>query len=105
MLTQGENRHYDRAFINNLYRFGYQLRKEYIYCSKMKLAGVYKQEYQERISSWKIQKAIELYKPYHNPAKIARIARKCLDAAKRKCIAEFRKKHKAGFLLCFDAVD
>lgn len=37
---------------------------------------------------------IELYKPYHNPAKIARIARKRLDTAKRKRIAEFRKKHK-----------
>lgn len=36
MLTQGENRHYDRAFINNLYRFGYQLRKKYVCYSKHK---------------------------------------------------------------------
>lgn len=82
-----------------------RLRKNHICYSKMKLAKIYKQEYGEEISSWKIQKVIELYKLYHSPTKTARITRKRLKAVKKKRITELKKKPKAGFLLCFDTVE
>jgi transposase InsO family protein len=82
-----------------------QLRKRYIRYSKIKLAKVYLREYEEPISSWKIQKVIEKYKLYYNPKKTARITRKRLQAVKKKRIAELKKKPKNGFLLCLDTVE
>ena len=82
-----------------------QLRKQYIRYSKIKLSKVYLREYEEPISSWKIQKVIEKYKLYYNPKKTAKITRKRLRAVKKKRIAELKKKPKNGFLLCLDTVE
>jgi len=82
-----------------------KLRKKYIRYSKIKIAKIYSREYNECISSWKVQKVIEKYRLYHHPAKTAKITRKRLKAAKKKRITEFKKKPKAGFLLCLDTVE
>jgi len=82
-----------------------QLRKKYIRYSKIKLAKIYLREYKEPISSWKIQKVIEQYKLYYNPKKTAQVTRKRLYAARKKRIAELKKKPKNGFLVCLDAVE
>lgn len=81
------------------------LRKTHIRYSKIKLAKIYEQEYNETISSWKIQKTIEKYKLYCNPRKIARTTNKRLRAIKKKRITELRKKPKTGFLICIDTVE
>lgn len=82
-----------------------QLRKQYIRYSQIKLAKIYLREYEEPISSWKIQKVIERYNLYYNSRKTARITRKRLSAVKKKRIAELRKKPKNGFLVCLDAIE
>ena len=81
-----------------------KLRKKYLQYGKIKLAKIYQREYQETISSWKIQKVIEKYQLYHQPAKIAKITKKRLNAIKKKRITELKKKPKAGFLLCLDTI-
>ena len=82
-----------------------KLRKKYIKYSKIKIAKIYSREYSEYISSWKVQKVIEKYKLYHHPTRTAKITRKRLKAAKKKRIAELKKKPKNGFLLCLDTVE
>ena len=81
------------------------LRKAHIRYSKIKLAKIYESEYFESISSWKVQKVIEKYRLYHKPVKVAQITRKRLNGIKKKRITELKKKPKAGFLLCLDAVE
>lgn len=81
-----------------------RLRKQHIRYSKIKLARIYKEEYNEIISSWKIQKVIEKYKLYYKPAKTARITRKRLKAQKKKRITELKRRPKSGFLICLDTV-
>jgi len=82
-----------------------QLRKRYIKYSKLKLAKIYQRQYGEFVSSWKVQKVIEKYRLYPNPVKTAKITRKRLKAVKKKRITELKKKPKAGFLVCLDAVE
>jgi len=82
-----------------------QLRKKYIRYSKIKLAKIYLREYNEPISSWKIQRVIQQYKLYYNPRKTAKITRKRLDAQKKKRITQLRRKPKNGFLICLDAIE
>ncbi len=82
-----------------------QLRKQYIRYSKFKLALIYGRLYQEKISSWKVQKVIQRHRLYYHPVRTAKVTRKRLKAQKKKRITELRKKPKAGFLLCFDAIE
>ena len=82
-----------------------QLRKKYICYSKIKLAKIYLREYNELISSWKIQKVIEKYKIYPNPRKTARTTHKRLNGLKKKRITELKKKPKNGFLVCLDTIE
>lgn len=83
-----------------------KLRKEHIKYGKMKIAKLYQEEYGEEISSWKVQRVIELYRLYHNPQKTAKTTRKRLSAVKKKRITELkRKRKKKGFLLCLDAIE
>ena len=82
-----------------------QLRKKHICYSKIKLAKIYLREYNEFISSWKIQKVIEKYRIYPNPRKTARTTHKRLNAVKRKRITELKKKPKNGFLVCLDTIE
>lgn len=81
------------------------LRKQYLKYGKVKLAKIYLKEYEETISSWKVQKVIEKYKLYSNPAKTAKINRKRLQAQKKKRITELKKKPKNNFLICLDAIE
>lgn len=86
------------------------LRKEHIRWGKMKLKKIYKQEYNETISSWKIQKVIEEKKLYFNPVKTAKTARKRRISQKKKRITELKLyklpgyKKKAGYIICLDTI-
>ena len=82
-----------------------QLRKKYIRYSKIKLAKIYLREYEEPISSWKIQRVIQQYNLYYNPRKTAKITRRRLKAVKKRRITELKKKPKNGFLICIDAIE
>jgi len=82
-----------------------KLRKKHIRYSKIKIAKIYEQVFDEPISSWKVQKVIGKYKLYHNPEKTARITKKRLRDQKKKRITELKKRPKAGFLLCLDTVE
>jgi transposase InsO family protein len=81
------------------------LRKKYICYSKIKLSVLYERLYNDPISSWKIQRIIQKYKLYPNPAKTAKITKKRLNAKKKRRITELKKKKKAGFLLCLDTIE
>lgn len=87
-----------------------QLRKKYIRYGKMKLAKIYETTYQEKISSWKIQRVIEVYQLYYNPVKTARIKRRKLRSQKKKRITELNLdklawyQKKTGYIICLDTV-
>jgi transposase InsO family protein len=87
-----------------------KLRKEHIRYGKMKLAEIYKTNYQEKISSWKVQKVIEVYKLYYNPVKTAKIARKRKNSQKKKRITELNLdalrwyQKKSGYIVCLDTI-
>ena len=80
------------------------LRKKYIRYSKLKLAVIYQRTYQEKISSWKIQRVIQKYKLYYLPLKTAKIQVKRLSAQKKKRITELKKEPRTGFLICADVI-
>lgn len=81
------------------------LRKQHICYSKFKLSKIYQRLYQEPISSWKVQRVIQKYHLYHNPQRAAKITKKRLSAQKKKRITELKRRPKAGFLLCLDAIE
>lgn len=68
-----------------------ELRKKYLCYGKEKLSIIYQREYNEKISSWKIQKVIEERNLYFNPLKTAKIKRKRQRAQKKKKITELQK--------------
>ncbi len=80
------------------------LRRKYLRYGKEKLALIYQRLYQEKISSWKIQKVIEKYRIYYHPLKTAKTARKRKRALKKKRITELQKRPKTGFLICLDVI-
>lgn len=82
-----------------------QLRKKHIKYSKFKIVKIYYTEYNENISSWKVQQVIQKYKLYYNPTKTARIARKRIKAKKKQRIQTLSKKKRNGFLWCLDTVE
>jgi len=87
-----------------------KLRKERIRYGKMKLEKIYKDTYQENISSWKIQKVIENKKLYYHPIKTAKIARKRANSQKKKRITELKLdslkwyQKKSGYIVCLDTI-
>ncbi len=87
-----------------------QLRKKYIRYGKMKLQAIYRATYGEKISSWKVQRVIGVYKLYYNPVKTARIQRRRLRAQKKKRITELNLdklkwyQKKTGYIICLDTV-
>jgi len=81
-----------------------QLRKQYIRYGKEKLAYLYGQQYQEKISAWKIQKVIEKHKLYYHPQKADRIRRKRQRSFQKKRITELKQKKLSGFLLQADTI-
>jgi len=88
-----------------------KIRKQHIRWDKEKLAIVYKDEYQEKISSWKIQKVIEDWKLYYHPQKACKNRLKRKKNKKKKRITELKldKKYwfqkKAGYIICLDTVE
>jgi transposase InsO family protein len=80
------------------------LRKKYIRYSKLKLAVIYQRIYQEKISSWKIQRVIQKHKLYYLPVKTAKIQRRRLRSQKKKRITELKKEKRTGFLICADVI-
>jgi transposase InsO family protein len=80
------------------------LRKKYLRYGKFKLAVIYQRIYNEKISSWKIQRIIQKYRLYYLPTKTAKIQRRRLKAQKKKRITELKKEQRAGFLICCDAI-
>ena len=84
-----------------------KLRLAHIRWGKMKIAKVYRDEYQEGISSWKVQKVIEDYKLYYNPQKTAKLAKKKRKNKKKKRIDKLNinwYQKKAGYIICLDTV-
>jgi transposase InsO family protein len=81
-----------------------QLRRQYMCYSKMKLAILYREEYNEPISTWKIQRVIQEFKLYPNRKKAESIARKRKRAWQKKRITELGKVNHAGFLFCIDTI-
>jgi transposase InsO family protein len=80
------------------------LKKAHIRYGKAKIATLYKEEYHETISQWKVQKTIEKYHLYYHPIKQARINKKRKNSVKRKKITDLKTKKRSGFLLCLDTV-
>ena len=82
------------------------LRQKRIRYGKMKLAAIYKTTYGEKISSWKVQRVIEVYKLYYNPVKTARTAQRRKKGQKKKRITELKLdslkwyEKKSGYIVC-----
>jgi len=89
-----------------------ELRKKHIRWGKIKLACIYRREYGQTISSWKVQKVIEKYRLYYNPSKNAKIAKKKAKTRKvgpRKKTVELIKnlpdyKKTSGYIICLDTI-
>lgn len=87
-----------------------ELRKKYIRYGKEKLAVIYKTEFKESISAWKIQKVIETYKLYYNPTKAHKNRLKRHHSKKKKRITELNLdklkwyQKKAGYIICLDTI-
>lgn len=87
------------------------LRKKYIRYGKEKLAVIYKTQFKETISPWKVQKVIERYKLYYNPKKAQQNRLKMHRAKKKKRITELNLdklkwyQKKAGLIICLDTVE
>lgn len=88
-----------------------KIRKEHIRWGKEKLAVIYKEEFGEKISAWKIQKVIEGWKLYYHPQKALKIRLKKKRAKKKKRITELKLdklywfQKKAGYIICLDTVE
>jgi transposase InsO family protein len=88
-----------------------QLRKKYIRYGKEKLAVIYKTDFKETISPWKVQRVIETYKLYYNPQKAQKNRLKMHRAKKKKRITELNLdklkwyQKKAGLIICLDTVE
>ncbi|HIE29836.1 TPA: hypothetical protein EYP66_21410 [Candidatus Poribacteria bacterium] len=80
------------------------LKKQYIRWGKKKIALLYQQEYEQDISSWKVQRVIEKHKLYYHPQKTAKIRRKRQRAQSKKRLTELHKKRYPSFLICLDVI-
>jgi len=86
------------------------LRKEKMVYGKMKLKKIYERKYKETISSWKIQRVIQVYGLYRNPRKVTRVAtkRKRSRSQQKKKLTELNDlrwyQKKAGYIICLDVV-
>lgn len=82
-----------------------KLKKERIRYGKMKIAKLYETEFEESISSWKVQRVIEKHGLYYHPARTAKIRKKRQRAQRKKKVTELEKKHYPGFLIAFDTIE
>ncbi|MCM8760248.1 MAG: integrase core domain-containing protein, partial [Candidatus Omnitrophica bacterium] len=79
-----------------------KLRKQYIRYGPKKIAVIYRRQYGERISSWKIYRVIRKYNLYWEPVKNEKLRRKRKLAQKRKRITELKNKDIKEFLFQLD---
>lgn len=86
------------------------LRKAHMRWGKMKLKTLYQRQYGEAISSWKIQRVIEVYGLYRTPTKTARVAvkRARSRAQHKKKLTELQDvrwyQKRAGYIICVDTI-
>jgi putative transposase len=80
------------------------LRRRHLRYGKEKITRLYSALYHEHLSVWKVQKVIEKYGIYYQPAKVARTQQKRRSALKKKRIIELRKKQVSEFLICVDTI-
>jgi len=81
-----------------------KLRKKYIRYGKEKLRILYQREYNESISSWKIQRVIEKHQLYYHPIKTLKLRKKRRYSQHKKRITELQKEKRAGFLIAIDTI-
>ena len=81
-----------------------ELRRKYIRYGKEKLKRIYEDLHNEQVSSWKIQRVIEKYNLYYNPAKTERLKKKRKRSQVKKRITELKKEKRTGFLVAFDGL-
>jgi len=88
------------------------LRKRNIRYGKEKIARIYRNEFGENISAWKVQYTIKKYRLYYNHAKADKISKR---RAKTKKMGRKKKtielinnlpgyKKKAGYIICLDTI-
>lgn len=80
------------------------LRRRYIRYGKEKLKILYQQQYQEPISSWKIQRVIEKHNLYYAPNKTLRLRQRRRASEPKRRITELKKEPQEGFLVQTDTV-
>lgn len=83
-----------------------KLRKKYIHYGKKKLKVLYKKEYKEDISCWKIERVIRKHKIYPDKVRAERIARKQAGARQKpkRRVTQLRKEPRLWFLLQLDTI-
>jgi len=82
------------------------LRRKYIYYGKRKLKVLYKKEYNEDISCWKIERVIRKHKLYPNKIRAERIAKRQAKGREKpkKRITQLKKKNRPWFLFQLDTI-
>lgn len=78
------------------------LRKQYPYFGKKKLVVLYKQQYQEEITDWCVQRVIKEYRLYFKKKKKHYTARQ--SSVVKKKISECERKPVTGFLIHLDTI-
>jgi len=81
-----------------------ELRKKHIRYGKEKLKILYEREYNESISSWKIQRVIERHNLYYHPIKTAKLRKKRRLSQRKRRITELQKVKRTGFLIALDGI-
>jgi len=81
-----------------------KLRTKYPRYGKMKLVSIYKQDYQDIVSSWKIQKIIEEDRLYFDAVTVQKHYKRRLRSIKRQKITKLVKEKKVNFLWHVDTV-
>ena len=83
-----------------------ELRNKYMHYGKKKLQVLYKKEYGEEISTWKIERVIRKHKLYPDQIKAEKIARRRVRGRNnpKKRITELKKENKLWFLLQLDTI-
>lgn len=79
-----------------------ELRKKHICYGKDKLAVIYQKTYNEKISSWQIQRTIEEKDLYRLPTEAAKTRRRRAAGQKKKRITQLERKEPKGFYFQID---
>jgi transposase InsO family protein len=82
----------------------FELRSQYPYYSKMKIAVLYKRMYGKTVSSWQVQRVIERFKLYPNLVRAQRLAKKRVRAKKKQRIKQCPKEAWTGWMISMDTI-